>query len=399
MNEICKYDVLAIREYFPSNESPSSSTWVFNQTFKIQEFGIKPIVLSPTVSIPSIIKPLLKTKHYQKSKPNNCIENYKGVDVIRPRFIKLPSKYFLNFNLYNLKNIITKTGLTFNVNIIHSHFGHAGVASIRLKEKLKKPLITSFYGFDLGSDKKRLEIHYKKLAENGDLFLTLSSDMTKDLINLGFPENKIKTHHLGVNLQEFKPVEKKENETFVFLIVATFVKKKGIKYAIQAFRKFKTMYKTNKCVLKIVGDGVEKYNLQALAGNVDDIIFINNFECQNPRETVLNEMQNCDVFVLTSITDIDKEGTPVALMEAQACGKPCISSFHAGIPEVVINKHTGLLAHEKDIDEIVNSMSLLYFDHEMRKTYGENALKHISREFNNEIQTKKLYEIYNSFIH
>jgi len=46
------FDFFSIREYFPSPENPSASTWVYNQAKHIQQFGIKPHVISPTPKVP-----------------------------------------------------------------------------------------------------------------------------------------------------------------------------------------------------------------------------------------------------------------------------------------------------------------------------------------------------------
>jgi len=45
-------------------------------------------------------------------------------------------------------------------------------------------------------------------------------------------------------------------------------------------------------------------------------------------------LSKADVFILCSYTTKNgtKEGTPVVLMEAQACGLPYIATKHAGIP-------------------------------------------------------------------
>ena len=105
-------------------------------------------------------------------------------------------------------------------------------------------------------------------------------------------------------------------------------------------------------------------------------------------------------FLLTSFTEKKgtKEGTPVVLMEAQACKKPCIATKHAGISEIVIDNHTGMLCKERDILDISKKMKLLYSDNSLRKKMGENALSHIKKNFNHEVQMKKLKRIYNSLI-
>lgn len=399
MKNFLQYDVIFVREYFPSNENPSVSSWVLNQAIGLIKNNIKPIVISPTPNVPNWIKRLRKDKHSWKIIPNKQLSNYKEVDVIRYPFIKLPNTYFFKYNMRALNNCIFKSGKRIKANLIHAHFGHAGIVSVKLKIFLKIPLITSFYGFDLGSDKQKLNSYYKDLSKEGDLFLALSEDMKKDLIEIGFPKEKIIVHHLGVNLEEFKPLNN-NNIAFTFLIVASFTERKGIHYTIEAYNQFCNEYPEINSTLKIIGDGNYKSKLLSLAESNKQIVFINNHISENPRKLVREEMQKCDVFILTSITlpDSDKEGTPVVLMEAQACGKPCIATYHAGIPEVVIDNKTGVLVKERSSEEIKNAMVTLFFNTNLRNNYGENARIHIKKKFNNDIQIPILKNIYNSLL-
>lgn len=395
------YDVLSIREYFPSNQNPSLSTWVYNMSYGIQQAGIRPIVVSPTSIFPSWLKYLIKQNHAWKTPPSSKVDSYKSVDVIRPGFIKLPSKYFFSFNLNNLSNCITHYGKPFDVKLLHAHFGHAGVSALNLKSIKKIPLITSFYGFDLGSDKKRLSPYYRSLSMFGDLFLALSNDMANDLVELGFPSNKIIVHKLGIDLNSFTPLPQSITKNkFVFLTVATFNERKGIHYTIQAFKAFKEQLNTNSCELRIIGDGPYRDKLYEYARGERDIVFVNNFIAANPRDLIKSEMQLCDVFMLNSITlpNADKEGTPIVLMEAQACGKPCISSLHAGIPEVVIDGETGFLCSERSVSQISDAMLTLYTNSEKRRIFGINARKHIAHNYNNADQILLLKKIYNDII-
>ncbi len=396
------YDILSIREYFTSKENPSKSTWVFNQASGIQENGIEPLVLSPTPYYPNFLNKNHKNRLI-KTESNSSIEEYNGIKVIRPPYIKLPNKYFLHSNLsrFSKASILATKDFTFKA--IHAHFGHAGVASIKLKQNRKVPLITSFYGYDLGIDKSRLLRNYKELANSGDLFLALSVDMHKDLAELGFPESKILIHHLGVNFAEFFPKSStiiRKEAPFTFLIVASFEERKGIHIAIEAFKWITRNDTTKNIQLKIIGDGPYKNNLLALAKGFNNIVFVNNHMASNPRALVQQEMQNCDVFMLTSITldNGDKEGTPVVLMEAQACGKPCISTFHAGIPEVVIHNKTGFLVKENSVNELVDTMSLFINNNALVFEMGDKAFKHVRLNFNSQTQNNILCNIIRDII-
>ncbi|MBM3418069.1 MAG: glycosyltransferase family 4 protein, partial [Bacteroidetes bacterium] len=252
------FDIVSIREYFPSKENPSASTWVFNQAFGIQEYGITPLIISPTPHYPKLLNKFFNGMRHLSTKPNLNIDEYNGIKVIRPPYLKLPNEYFLHSNLSRFSKACILGAKDYTFKAIHAHFGHAGLASVKLKKSRKIPLITSFYGYDLGSDKFPLKRKYKALANSGDLFLALSMDMHKDLVELGFSESKILIHHLGVNLARFFPkltsTINKESP-FTFLIVASFEERKGIHVAIEAFKLISSYVPTRNIQLRIVGDG------------------------------------------------------------------------------------------------------------------------------------------------
>lgn len=391
-----KFDILHIRDYYPSKKNIAGSSWVYQQVRDIQNFGFNPLVISPTPYLPSFLRST--RKFYRHPLISNQVRAYLNTIVIRPGYIKLPGKTLYKFSFSNLERCIYKEGIKHRPKLIHAHFGQNGAASIRLKIKLKVPLITSFYGYDSGRLGKFLKPYYKSLIEYGNIFLVLSQNMKEDLIFLGFPEDKIIIHHLGINISNFKPIEFKNNN-FTFLCVAGFTEGKGIQDVIQAFSKLS--YPNTQ--LKIVGDGPMRKKYLKRIKNLKlsyKVKIINNFTTCNPRQTVLNEMQICDVFLLTSFISKNgyKEGTPVVLMEAQACGKPCIGTYHAGIPEVIINNQTGFLTKERDIEAIANAMILLYQNNNLRKSLGKNARAHIEIAFNQEKQIANLYNIYNSLL-
>jgi len=396
------FDVLSIRDYYPSNNNPTSSTWVYNQVVSLNEKGFKPLVISPTPINP--LKRIFKQKYRLYDSPSSSIDVYKGTQVIRPPYLKIPFNWLKKFTIDALSRSILQYGYIQGIKLIHAHFGQNGVASIPLKDKLKVPLITSFYGYDTGRLSKLFKPFYKDLINKGDLFLVLSNDMKSDLLQLGFPEEKIVVHRLGIDLEKFCG-NSLTNEKFVILTVARLDETKGIQYVLEALSLFFQRYPAEKehIVYRVIGGGIFEDELKKLVERLDirdNVEFINNLIIPNGRELVLSEMQNCDLFALCSALPVSggKEGTPIVLMEAQACKKPCISTFHAGIPEVVLNGKTGILVNEHSSVEIAEAFSDLYFDKEKRIYFGHNARKHIQTFYNQEIQMNELFNLYSSLL-
>lgn len=391
--------ILSIADYYPDTTNPTRSLWIYEQVYHLSSLGYTSLVVSPSPYIPKLFRKTL----FKKPEIDYKIKDYNGTLVFRPLVIKFPRNKFYGVYINSLKLAISIASKFIKPKLIHAHFGPNGIAAIKIKKKLRIPLVTSFYGYDCGRLASFLKKYYKDLIKYGDIFLALSEDMRRDLIILGFPDNRIIVHHLGIDTDFVKEIKKKElpHNKFIYTIVARFDEVKGIHDAIRAFNLLSL--KKNNLELRIVGDGIYRDNLKSLVqqlGLNKSVIFVNNFESNNPREVVLNELNNCDVFILTSYTTKDnaKEGTPIVLMEAQAFSKPCIATRHAGIPEVVIDKKTGLLVNERDINAIADSMLMLMENEQLRTELGMNARIHIEKEFNLKIQIEKLANIYSQLI-
>ena len=329
--------------------------------------------------------------------------------IFAVNFFKL-LKYFLKAlvqDLYNLK--ISKSRLKQdlklayfatimeekNIELIHAHFGVIGNYSIRLRQLLKKPLIVSFYGFDAAIADSTT---YAELFKSEKVITVLSNDMKKDLIRLGCSEKKLIIHHLGVDLNKFSYNERHTNpsEKIKFLCVGRFVEKKGIIYAIKAFSKLLLEHKNIE--LRIIGDGEMRKEIENLIHDLEiqnEVILLSSL----PHSKVIEEMHSSHIFILPSITagNGDKEGTPTVLMEAQATGMPVISTYHAGIPEVVIDGKTGYLVKEKDVNSLYKKIDYLIEHPELWNELGKNGRKHIEEKYNISKQVAILEEIYKSF--
>ncbi len=88
-------------------------------------------------------------------------------------------------------------------------------------------------------------------------------------------------------------------------------------------------------------------------------------------------------FIQHSVTaeNGDMEGTPVAVLEASAAGIPVVSTFHAGIPDVVIHQETGLLSEEHDVTGMASNIERLLGDTQYAKSLGQYGKKYVGKHF------------------
>jgi glycosyltransferase involved in cell wall biosynthesis len=226
-----------------------------------------------------------------------------------------------------------------------------------------------------------------------DVVTVLSEDMKEAAVDLGCPEEKIRIVRLSRDLEQF-PFETLTREVQRLLFVGRLTPKKAPFDALRALKQANS--EGAGLQLHIIGDGelreeVERYVEKQ--GLHDDVVLYG----REPSERVTEHMQAADAFVLPSkvAPDGDREGTPTVLVEAQAKGLPCISTHHAGIPEMIPEKNHDLLVQEGDVEALANKFLQVSTLTEKRlRRVAERGRRKIEDEFSLSAQCEKLRSIY-----
>jgi glycosyltransferase involved in cell wall biosynthesis len=89
------------------------------------------------------------------------------------------------------------------------------------------------------------------------------------------------------------------------------------------------------------------------------------------------------------------EGLPVVIMEALALKRPVISTYIAGIPELVVPNENGWLIPAGDVDALAQTIvDVMELDDETLANMGENGYKSVSTEHNISIEAQKLVDLF-----
>lgn len=252
-----------------------------------------------------------------------------------------------------------------------------------------KPYIISGLGGDVTSINKGIikKMKYRSLVKAKKITV-VSKDLKKYLIdNFKLKETDIEVIPMGCNLHQFSPANRKENywnqgNKKVILFVGRLAEKKGAEYLIRAMRNLNAK-------LVIVGDGPEKEKLMHLAEKTESDI---EFAGAKNKQELSVMYASCDIFCIPSVVakDGDKEGLPVALIEAMASGAAVVGTAVGGISEVLIHKKNGLVVLEKNVKELESAISLLLNNDELRSELAQEARK--SAEKYDFIQIGKRYK-------
>ena len=103
--------------------------------------------------------------------------------------------------------------------------------------------------------------------------------------------------------------------------------------------------------------------------------------------------RSVDVFCLPSFA----EGLPVVLMEAMASGLPVVSTIINGIPELVLDRRTGLLVTAGRADRLADALQELHADADLCRRLGENGRDAVLRDHEPEVSARALLELFRRY--
>ena len=289
-----------------------------------------------------------------------------------------------------------------NAKLIHAHFGTTGILTYRLKKRLCIPHITTFYGFDVSqlATHKKWKEQYIKLFQEGDMFLVEGKHMKSKLITLGCPEEKIQIQRIAIAVGQilFRPRKPKRKGKTVFIFGGRFIEKKGLIYALKAFKKVRET--NSNFEFRIIGDGPLKSEINAFIreNNMERYTLLLGF--LNYKD-YMKQMQEADIFIHPSITATDGDsegGAPTTILEAQAMGMPVISSYHADIPNIVIPGESALLSEERDWKRLAENIRYLLENQSEWEAMGKTGRNLMENRHNITVEVHSLEDKYSKLI-
>lgn len=108
------------------------------------------------------------------------------------------------------------------------------------------------------------------------------------------------------------------------------------------------------------------------------------------QDNVAELLAMSDVMLLLS----EKESFGLVLLEAMACGVPCIGSRVGGIPEVIKHGETGYICEVGDTSEVAKQAIQLLQNKELHRNMADQALETVHEQFRSENIVSQYEAIY-----
>jgi glycosyltransferase involved in cell wall biosynthesis len=280
------------------------------------------------------------------------------------------------------------------VHHVHVHFANrAAHTALFLKEISGIPFSVTAHGQDfmkdLGSDDLLREICVA--AE----FVAAETDYSRDLLRQRCPNSAAKIHrvHNGIDLERF-PAPRSCNGNRIPRIVSVgrLVPFKGFDDLIDACAELAR--RRIDFVCDIIGDGPLRETLQAKIEQLDLSSRVNLLGSLS-QGAVLEKLQAAQIFALASTTDAQgaTDVFPTVILEAMASARPVVSTRLAGIPELVVDGQTGMLAPPGDSTALAHALEQLLRHPELRLRFGDAGRARIEQDFRIEQTVAPLIEM------
>jgi glycosyltransferase involved in cell wall biosynthesis len=296
----------------------------------------------------------------------------------------------------------------FRPHIVHTHTAKAGFLG-RLAAVLgpgPRPIIVhTYHGHVLeGYFGPRTTAVYRfverRLATVSDWLIGVSRATVDDLVRLGVAgRDRFRMIPIGLDLERFRQPDleaaaalRRECGAGDTDVLAAYVGRlvpiKRVDLVLRAVAEARRQAPPLRLV--VAGDGERRQELERLADQLGllDVVTFLGYVSDSSRVAAA-----ADIAILAS----DNEGTPVALIEAAAAGRPAVATAVGGVPEVVV-PGAGLLAPRGDYRALADALIRCARDAPLRTRMGARAREHVLRRFSIERLVSDIEDLYDELL-
>jgi glycogen(starch) synthase len=311
-----------------------------------------------------------------------------------------------------INELIKKEGMKYDVVVAHDWLSAMG--GITVKREIGLPLAFHVHSTEKGrtlgngsSVVSNIELRAGKMA---DLIVTVSYAMKDELIQLGFPKDKIQVSYNGVDPQKYNPANVSsedirrirgkygiKDDEFMILFLGRLVGVKGVDKLIMALPHILTQIPKAKLVVVGVGD-LQEYlsNLTRTMRLGEYVKFCFDFI---PEEERIFHYAACDIAVFPS----HYEPFGIVAIEAMSMEKPVVvgAAGVSGMREIVIccgEEQCGYHIDPNNPSDIAWGVISALESPERRRILGKNGRKRVLAEFTWSKIAEKTVELYETIV-
>lgn len=279
------------------------------------------------------------------------------------------------------------------IDLFHAHFAWLSAAGAWICARLlKRPFSVTVHAFDVFCSTDILPLIFGE-AEH---IICISEYNRQYVRKLGYAsDEKISVVHCGIDTTSFllrERGDRRRKAPLKIVSVGTLRYKKGHQVLIEACNILREQGVSFEC--SIVGGGDQRgYQDQIRRLNLTGTVRLLGARVHEEIGRLCNDG---DIFVLACTIDKsgDRDGIPVALMEAGALGMAIVSTDVSGIPELIVPEKTGLIVPAENPERLAAAIVRLANDEELCERLGKNAAAYVREHFDVWRNSQLLLEIF-----
>lgn len=197
----------------------------------------------------------------------------------------------------------------------------------------------------------------------------------------------------GVDLNQFCYTPEPTEGKIKVMLTARMIVEKGIFLLTEAAERLRQKYE-DKVEFLLVG-GLDDHPGAITQEQMEKVCDGKYIQWLGYRTDILDLLKQCHIMAFPSYY---MEGLPKSLIEADAVGRPIITSNSVGCKETVIDGYNGYLIQPKDVDALTAKLDLLLSDKELRIQMGQNARSYAEEYFSIEVVKERHLAIYDELL-
>jgi len=358
--------------------------------------------------------PDTKNKNISSGLKTQTVYNYSriyddaSITLIHPPAILIKGLNRISYFL-NCKKIIKHTIVKNKIDIILLYGAITnGIQTIQIAKELKIPVVYRLLDISHGLVripviKKLAKKYERKVLSNSTKVLATTPDLSRYAIEMGTSKDDIESFHLGINTQQFRPLDKDlqlaqslgiSDTDDVIVFIGTIYPFSGLYELISNFEQIAEKNPNTK--LLIIGGGPSYDKLQKLVirKKLESKVILTNFK---PQKDLPNYISLADICINPfQINYITNRILPTKILEYFACGKSVLSTPLSGTKELLPNEKFGILYSVSE--DFAKDLSDLLLNKNRLKQLGKQAHEYAQKNHDWDILSDQLIRKFESLI-
>jgi len=241
------------------------------------------------------------------------------------------------------------------------------------------PTYVSYYlkhlPFLIGSAQKLIRRHLRNFYNNCELVMVPTSQIKSDLMGYGISSENLVIWERGIDKSVFHHEKQKEdtwlndllvNSKYNILFASRLVWEKNVDMLIRLYKEVSARDLPYNFI--IAGDGMAKTAMKETMPNATFLGMVSH-------EKLTSLYRHCDLFVFPSISETYGN----VLIEAMACGLPCVVAKGGGPLGFIEDGVNGLLVNAHEVNGYLEAISRIVNDNQLKRSLIDKGLDFSSK--------------------